>query len=42
MQSALEWDEALALLEVGHAHKRTAALSPTTCEERHRSNLQAS
>ncbi len=41
MQSALEWDEALALLELGRTPKRAAALSPTTCAERHPSPLQA-
>ncbi len=42
MQSALERDQALALLEPGHTTKRAAALSHTTCEERQRSDRQAS
>ena len=33
MQSALERDQTLALLEAGHAQMRAAALSPATCEE---------
>ncbi len=31
MQSALECDDALAMLEPEHTATRTAALSPTTC-----------
>ena len=42
MQSALERDEALALLEMGRTPKRTAALSHTTYEDRQGLNLQAS
>ncbi len=42
MQSALEWDEALASSKQRRAYKRTAALSHTTCEERQRSDHHAS
>ncbi len=41
MQSALQRDQALALLESGRAPKRAAALSPTTCAEHQLSDLQA-
>ncbi len=41
MQSALERDQVLALLEAGCTPKRTAALSPTTCAEHQRSDLHA-
>jgi len=38
MQSALERDDALAMLELRSAATRAAALSPTTCPEHHSSN----
>ena len=39
MQSALEREDALAMLEPERAPMRTAALSPTTCHEHHTSDL---
>jgi hypothetical protein len=38
MQSALERDEALAMLERAYTPTRTAALSPTTCPDQHNSD----
>jgi len=41
MQSALEREAALAMLELGLTPTRAAALSPTTCHEHQRSDLHA-
>ena len=38
MQSALERDDALAMLEPERAPTRAAALSPTTCPAQHSSD----